>query len=314
MRRDPRWSSLRMASAAQDLRFQEFDEAADLLAADPDATTMSTKEESKKTQHATLHVGTDSEAEEGDTDQTELLASQKKTSSFWTFQYYQDFFDIDTYQVLDRIKASVIPLPGKNFVRHHLKNNPDLYGPFWICATLVISVSMMGNLATFIQMHDRHDYIYSPQFHKVSVAGVLIYTYAWLVPLCLWGFLQWRKGVIQGVGSYSFLETVCVYGYSLTVYIPTTILCVIPYEPFRWILILVAMSISGFVLVLAFWPHIRNDNKMISTGMVIAMVALHVLLAVFCKMYFFQKHEESKAMDAGTTPAQKPIHITTQKH
>ncbi|CAH2273046.1 YIPF2 isoform X1 [Pelobates cultripes] len=270
-----------MASA--DLRFQEFDEAADLLAASPDASTMSTKPESKA-QHATLHMGADSEGDEGETDQTELLAAQKKPSSFWTFQYYQDFFDVDTYQVLDRIKASVIPLPGKNFVRHHLRNNPDLYGPFWICATLVITLSIMGNLSTFIQMHDRAGYNYNPQFHKVSVAGVIIYSYAWLVPLALWGFLQWRKGVMQGVGSYSFLETVCVYGYSLTVYIPTTILCVIPFELFRWILIIVAMSISGFVLVLAFWPHIRNDNKMASLGMVIGMIALHVLMAVGFKV------------------------------
>ncbi|CAH2273054.1 YIPF2 isoform X1 [Pelobates cultripes] len=169
----------------------------------------------------------------------------------------------------------------------------------------------MGNLSTFIQMHNRAGYNYNPQFHKVSVAGVIIYSYAWLVPLALWGFLQWRKGVMQGVGSYSFLETVCVYGYSLTVYIPTTILCVIPFELFRWILIIVAMSISGFVLVLAFWPHIRNDNKMASLGMVIGMIALHVLMAVGFKMYFFQKFEEQKAAVAVAT--QKPAHITTHK-
>ncbi|KAM8972491.1 protein YIPF2 [Pelodytes ibericus] len=300
-----------MASASDDLKFQEFDEAADLLAANPDASTKSVNEESRA-QHATLHMGPDSEEEEGD--QTELLAPQKKQSSFWTFQYYQDFFDIDTYQVLDRIKASLVPLPGKNFVRHQLRNNPDLYGPFWICATLVITVTIMGNLSTFIQMYDRSDYIYSPQFHKVSVAGVVIYSYAWLVPLGLWGFLQWRKGVIQGVGSYSFMETVCVYGYSLTVYIPATILCVIPNELFRWILMLVAVSLSGIVLILAFWPHIRKDNKMVSLGMVIGMVALHVLMAVGCKMYFFKKFEDHKTIDVGTTTVQKTIHVTTQKH
>lgn len=31
-------------------------------------------------------------------------------------------------QVLDRIKGLLLPRPGHNFVRHHLRNRPDLYG------------------------------------------------------------------------------------------------------------------------------------------------------------------------------------------
>lgn len=31
-------------------------------------------------------------------------------------------------QVLDRIKGSLLPRPGHSFVRHHLRNRPDLYG------------------------------------------------------------------------------------------------------------------------------------------------------------------------------------------
>ncbi|CAI9570002.1 unnamed protein product, partial [Staurois parvus] len=268
------------------LQFQEFEEAAVLLSENPNATTKSASEETRP-QHATLPMGDDSEGEEGEegeTDQTELLSSQKKSAGFWTFQYYQDLFDVDTYQVLDRIRASFIPVPGKNFVRHHLRNHPDLYGPFWICATLVITVTVVGNLATFIQMHGKPEYNYSPQFHKVTVAGIAIYSYAWLVPLGLWGFLQWRKNVSPTVGTYSFMETVCVYGYSLSAYIPSTLLCVVPYEIFRWIILLLAMCLSAFVLVMAFWPHIRRDNKMVAIGMVTSMVLLHVLLAVGCKV------------------------------
>ncbi|XP_068129587.1 protein YIPF2-like [Hyperolius riggenbachi] len=119
-----------MASSDQ-LHFQEFEEAAVLLSENPNATTKSSSDETRP-QHATLHMGGDSEGDEEETDQTELLAPEKKPSGFWTFQYYQDLFDVDTYQVLDRIRASFIPIPGRNFVRHHLRNNPDLYGSF-IC-------------------------------------------------------------------------------------------------------------------------------------------------------------------------------------
>ncbi|CAI5796356.1 protein YIPF2 [Podarcis lilfordi] len=221
-------------AAPDELKFHEFDEAIDLLAENADATTPSISE---RQSHTTVNMSSgyneEPEAEEED-DKTELLSSQKKQSSFWTFEYYQAFFDVDTYQVLDRIKGSLLPLPGKNFVWHHLRNNPDLYGPFWICATLVFTLAISGNLSSFQEKKG------SPQFHKVSIAGIIIYCYAWLVPLALWGYLQWRKGVQVHVDSYTFLEMVCVYGYSLFVYIPTAMLWLIPISWLQWLLLIFA--------------------------------------------------------------------------
>lgn len=57
----------------------------------------------------------------------------------------------------------------------------------------------------------------------VSIAATAIYTYAWLIPLGLWGFLMWRNNKVMNIVSYSFLEIVCVYGYSLFIYIPTAV-------------------------------------------------------------------------------------------
>lgn len=126
-------------------------------------------------------------------------------------------------------------------------------GPFWICATLAFVLAVTGNLTLVLAQRRDPSIHYSPQFHKgkqsgqglvpggagggggaaaqgqlpalpaVTVAGTAIYCYAWLVPLALWGFLQWRKGVRERMGPYTFLETVCVYGYSLFVFIPTVV-------------------------------------------------------------------------------------------
>lgn len=57
----------------------------------------------------------------------------------------------------------------------------------------------------------------------MSIAATIIYAYAWLVPLALWGFLVWRNSKVMNIVSYSFLEIVCVYGYSLFIYIPTAV-------------------------------------------------------------------------------------------
>ena len=29
---------------------------------------------------------------------------------------------------MDRLKGSVMPIPGRNFIKHYLRNKPDLYG------------------------------------------------------------------------------------------------------------------------------------------------------------------------------------------
>ncbi|XP_055457475.1 protein YIPF2 isoform X3 [Psammomys obesus] len=218
-------------AAADDLAFHEFEEATNLLAETPDAATTSQSDELTSREHVAVVVGSSigygaEEVEEGD--KTLLLQEEKPEPRFWTFDYYQSFFDVDTSQVLDRIKGSLLPHPGHNFVRHHLRNRPDLYGPFWICATLAFVLAVTGNLTLVLAQRRDPSIHYSPQFHRVTAAGIAIYCYAWLVPLALWGFLRWRQGMRERMGLYSFLETVCVYGYSLFVFIPTVCSAVYP--------------------------------------------------------------------------------------
>ncbi|XP_063795693.1 protein YIPF1 isoform X2 [Pseudophryne corroboree] len=268
-----------------DLKFQEFEDAADLLAANPDATTVSIDDsEDTGGGHRGRRAGEEEEDSLGneDSDKTGLLAGQKKTAPFWTFEYYQTFFDVDTYQVLDRIKGSVLPIPGRNFVRLYVRSNPDLYGPIWICATLIFTISISGNLSNFLLHWGEPQYHYVPEFRKVSIAATAIYAYTWLVPLALWGFLSWRHSKVMSMVSYSFLEIVCVYGYSLFIYIPTSILWILHYEVLRWVLMSIAMCLSGAVLMLTFWPALREDNRKVAISTLVAIMLLHVLLAVGC--------------------------------
>lgn len=280
-------------AAVDGLQFQEFDDAENLLGANRDATTISIGDPNEKPTNQRRSLGNSTREEDddllgnADSDKTELLAGQRKSAAFWTFEYYQKFFDVDTYQVLDRIKGSVLPLPGKNFVRLYIRSNPDLYGPFWICATLVFAIAISGNISNFLVHLGQPQYHYMPEFRKVTIAATAIYSYAWLVPLALWGFLMWRNSKVMNIVSYSFLEIVCVYGYSLFIYIPAAILWIIPIEWVRWITILVAMCLSGSVLVITFWPAVRDDHRKIAIATISAIIILHALLAVGCKAYFF---------------------------
>ena len=45
----------------------------------------------------------------------------------------------------------MVPVPGRSFLQHHIRPRPDLYGPFWVCVTLVFSIAISGNFADFLQ-------------------------------------------------------------------------------------------------------------------------------------------------------------------
>ncbi|KAM4856609.1 protein YIPF2 isoform X2 [Urocitellus parryii] len=241
-------------AAADGLVFHEFEEATNLLAETPDAATTSKSDQLTPKGHVVVAVGSggsygvEEEVEE-EGDKTALLQEEKPQPGFWTFSYYQSFFDVDTSQVLDRIKGSLLPWPGHNFVRHHLRNRPDLYGPFWICATLAFVLAVTGNLTLVLAQRRDPSVHYSPQFHK---------------------------------------ETVCIYGYSLFVFIPTVVLWLIPVPWLQWLFGALALTLSAAGLVFTLWPVVREDTRLVAAVLLSTVVVLHALLAMGCKLYFFQ--------------------------
>ncbi|XP_044540368.1 protein YIPF1-like [Gracilinanus agilis] len=144
----------------------------------------------------------------------------------------------------------------------------------------------------------------------VSIAATAIYAYAWLVPLGLWGFLLWRNSKVMSIVSYSFLEIVCVYGYSLFIYIPTAILWIIPQKAVRWVLVMVALGLSGSVLVMTFWPAVRDDNRRVAVATIVTIIVLHTLLSVGCLAYFFDAPELDYAPTVSPAPSPKQMATT----
>ncbi|XP_074543919.1 protein YIPF1 isoform X2 [Halichoeres trimaculatus] len=278
-----------MASNKDPFEFQDFDEAENLLEANKDAVTISigdedSKPEKQQKRAAGYSPDGDNEDPLMSDDRAELLSGKdKKNVPFWTFEYYQQFFDIETHHVRERIIGSMRPWPMKNFIHVYLRRNPDLYGPFWICTTLVFAIAISGNISNFLVHLGKPNYKYTPEFRKVTIAATAIFSYAWLVPLALWGVLLWRNNKVMNLVSYSFMEIVCVYGYSLAIYIPAVVLWILPSEWLRWCTILIALCLSGSVLVMTFWPAVRDDHPKIIITILSVIVLLNVLLAVGSK-------------------------------
>uniref|UniRef100_A0A0R3RS18 Protein YIPF n=1 Tax=Elaeophora elaphi TaxID=1147741 RepID=A0A0R3RS18_9BILA len=211
------------------------------------------------------------------------ITAEKK--NFFSFEFYQQYFDVDTDQVLSRILYSMLPRRPSNFIANHIQPLPDLWGPFWVSVTLVFSTAICGNLAKYIQTSGAGtNYQYGSDFRLVTGASTIIFCYVVLVPFLLYSLFWYRKSYLQ----YSYLDILCAYGYSLSVFVPVSILWVFQAQWFRWFLMFLSVALSGSVLISSIWPAVKDDrNRAIALGTVLGVLLLHSLLAVGLKKYYF---------------------------
>jgi len=147
---------------------------------------------------------------------------------------------------------------------------------------LVFVAAIFGNFSQYIDSLGQTPY--TNDFKLVTGISTVITCYVLFVPMALYVILYYRNAAIQ----YGFVELVALYGYSLSIFIPVSILWVFHYQWFRWALIAVSVSLSGFVLVSTIWDAIKSDkNKLVAFGVVFGVLFLHSALAIGMKEYYF---------------------------
>lgn len=192
------------------------------------------------------------------------------------------YFDISTQEVKERFVASLMPFNQKFYALYHKK--PDLYGPFWILATLVVILTISGNLSRYLETEDKKDFSYT--FHIVPISISLLFGIVIGLPLGLRMFVKFfgdketTVPVMHGVGIYS---------YSFSSFLISSSLCgIIAISWIQWILIVYSGLTSCMFLIATYWADLNVTldarKRLIAVGL-IATIQI-VLLLVF-KLYVF---------------------------
>lgn len=222
-------------------------------------------------------------------------APSSGSSAFWTITYYQPLFDVDTVQVLNRIKGSLLPRPRGAFFEL-VAANPDLYGPFWIATTLIFAMAITGNLASYFAFLAKESKAgetlkWTYDFSQLTLAGSVIYSYVTLLPLLFWLLLRYYEA------SKKLVDVLCIYGYTMTIFVPISVLCVVPSDLLRWILVLAGGAISSVFLLSNFHAHLADcfpygegDAKKKTYSLLGAMLCFHIILVFMFKVQFFYYH------------------------
>lgn len=232
-----------------------------------------------------------------------------KSYHFWNVQYYAYLFNVDTPQVVQRIVRSMMPF--RFSFMETIQSNPDCYGPFWIASTLIFILAASGNLSSYFShaIASNTHVEWTADFNLIPVAAAAIYGYVFLVPLVLWGVLKYLTVPVK------VLDVVCIYGYSLFIYIPISIVCIVPSSLLQWVLIFAACGLSGWFLLSNMIVPIRNASHF-KKGMVIMVVllSLHVGLALLYKLYFYahiNSTADSSSSSSDHNPTTAPTHAPT---
>lgn len=189
--------------------------------------------------------------------------------------YYRPFFDVDTDEVVGRLKAALLFFAHEPFLAV-VRNKPDAYGPWWVATTLVFLVSVTSHVKQLLKYGDAYEY----DFTAVTFSAAVVYAYLGTASLATWVALNYFLKV-----NVALLHCVCIVGYSLVAYLPAALVCLLPY--LSWPAVLGAGAAQTAFALKATLPAVEAHPKekvLVYAGVVVVLNAGLVLLI---KLYLY---------------------------
>uniref|UniRef100_A0A0G4HGS0 Uncharacterized protein n=1 Tax=Chromera velia CCMP2878 TaxID=1169474 RepID=A0A0G4HGS0_9ALVE len=251
----------------------------------------------------------------------------------WNLTFYQPYFDVTTADVLKRLRLPFSSLPIKSLSEgagnfwDTFKYYPDMYGPVWVSATLILCIAFCGNVSSLLRSR-----LVGPSFSsspRVAATGEggegggllgedgggdggsssssssssgesflisdceadlqkLTVAATLVTAVCLLGpLLLWFLLVGRGTKAH-LTRLISLTGYGLAPFVPATMACAIPVAILQWILLITASALS-FVFLL---KHMKAEieEALPVKHRVSALAGVGVLYGIFLltlKFYFF---------------------------
>ncbi|EMR10562.1 hypothetical protein PNEG_01268 [Pneumocystis murina B123] len=218
------------------------------------------------------------------TDIYQNVFAEKQT--IWSIEFYSRFFNINTDQVVQRSIYALFPV---NSFIDLIHESSDFYGPFWIITTVIFMIFFSSTMSERIKAH-LSNVSYNYNFSTLTKACYIIYGYNIIVPICSWGLLMYYQC------KPKLDEYICLYGYSMTIWIPMMIINISPFEIFhlyffsniiRWISTLIGFGVSGLFLLKELRSIMDHVDSRIRNLILSFILLLHAILSIAFRILFF---------------------------
>lgn len=200
----------------------------------------------------------------------------------FSLDFYKPYFDVDTEDVTSRVLRSCYPFTEHSFFEV-VGDKPDLYGPFWICSTLVFVLAVSSNVASWLNASKDASVKWHYDFTLMTGAAGTIFGFASIVPLMLWILMKYLAVPL------SLTKLLCLYGYSIVLFIPAALLCLTPSAVVDWIAIVLAASASAGLLLVNSYPLVAEHAGPSAKRVALAMGCVQLTFGLVLKLYFFSR-------------------------
>jgi len=198
----------------------------------------------------------------------------------FSINYWQNYFDVNQFEIKDRLLGSLNPVSPAFATA--LGEKPDLYGPFWITSFLIFLLTITGNFTEVISSHAL-GYSTSDLYNFENIGVAVSVCYGALIT-----FPPLFVAVNKGMGSeLQMMYAICVYGYSNTIFVVGSIVCIIPVNLIRWIVLTLCCAHSVCFIITNFKSALskhQGDYKLALMG----LIAMSQMFLAFCfKLKFY---------------------------
>ena len=211
----------------------------------------------------------------------------RSESKFYEIGYYAKYFDINIYDILKRLAKSLIPFSQ---IFDEDDGGGDLYGPFWITSTAVLTMSIGREFGRFVEgLFKKKEVVQSVgEIGRIWKCASILYGYVLVFPMVLL-VLQctFARNTLEGAkrhGGGVFLNTVAVYGYSMTPLTIAPLVAAVPIKVVQICAIAVAFVLGGGVIAVNLWRDVSIGNS--TFAYLIRLLAAIAHIAVGASLLF----------------------------
>jgi hypothetical protein len=199
--------------------------------------------------------------------------------------FLQTLFDVSTNDVVERVLYAATPYriftaPTES----SLASKPDLYGPFWIATTALIAMTSAANIERLVVNGTA-----AADYSLLWTAAWFMYGSMAAVPLAAFAFTWFARSQGQTESSpLSYIQLMCLYGYSNLSLIPVSILCVIPIGLLQFIAVGAGAANSGLFIYANLWMAME-PSKMRYVVVGAALVCQAITYLGFYYVFLFSE-------------------------
>ena len=193
-------------------------------------------------------------------------------------KYFAQFFNVNTSEVSWKLFYAMTIVFYKKF-KLIGPNKIDMYGPFWIYATMVLSLAVSQNIYSYLTRPAHTKFVYTISY--VPTAFAIVYVFGFIVPIIFNIVIRAFGGVIR------YSQAITIYGYSQCINIFMMLICGYPNSSYQNFCIIYGAFHSSAFLFYCLKDELKNSAKNLVYIAIATISVMQLILVIVYKQYFF---------------------------